>query len=292
MPARRTAMFELHLATLLLAMAGVLAKFTALGEPAIVLGRSAIAAPALVAILALRGRRLSPGSPRAALALLVTGVLLGGHWLTFFLAIRTATLAVGILVLFTFPVITALLEPLAFRERLRWRTVINGVVVLVGLYFVVGEFDPTSDAVRGAGWAIASALIYTARNLITRRLAGDRDGALVMGWQVAAAAVVMLPLVLIDPPTVTGRDVALLLVLGLICTALAHTMFVVSIRHFGAATASIVITLEPVYATLAAIPLFGEMPDMGTWAGGAIILAAVVHEAAFSARPEVTANPT
>ena len=69
---------------------------------------------------------------------------------------------------------------------------------------------------------------------------------------------------------------ALLVVLGVVCTALAHTLFIRSLRVLSAHTASIVATLEPVYGIALAFLLLGEMPSARTLAGGALIVGAAL----------------
>jgi drug/metabolite transporter (DMT)-like permease len=69
----------------------------------------------------------------------------------------------------------------------------------------------------------------------------------------------------------------LLVVLGVVCTGFAHTLFIASMRRVSAHTAAVVAALEPVYGIALAAWLLGEWPDTRTLAGGAlIVLAALV----------------
>jgi drug/metabolite transporter (DMT)-like permease len=72
----------------------------------------------------------------------------------------------------------------------------------------------------------------------------------------------------------TPRDVALVLILGVFCTALAHTLFIASMRRMSAQTASIVSILEPVYGIALAALLLGEVPGLRTLIGGGLIVSA------------------
>ena len=64
--------------------------------------------------------------------------------------------------------------------------------------------------------------------------------------------------------------------LGVICTALAHTLFIRSLRVLSAHTASVVATMEPVYGIALAVLLLGERPNTATLTGGAIIVGAAL----------------
>ena len=64
--------------------------------------------------------------------------------------------------------------------------------------------------------------------------------------------------------------------LGLACTALAHTLFIGALAAVNAHTASVIAALEPVYGIVLALALLGEVPGPRTLAGGALIVAAAV----------------
>ncbi len=80
--------------------------------------------------------------------------------------------------------------------------------------------------------------------------------------------------------TIGAREIVLLVVLGLVCTALAHTLFIAALANVTAHTASVVTALEPVYGIALAFALLGEVPGPRTLVGGALIVAA----AAFATR--------
>src|SRR4029078_9291430 len=69
---------------------------------------------------------------------------------------------------------------------------------------------------------------------------------------------------------------ALLLVLGVACTGLAHTLFIASMQRLSAHTASVVAALEPVYGIALAALLLQEIPTVRTLAGGVLIVAAAL----------------
>jgi drug/metabolite transporter (DMT)-like permease len=81
---------------------------------------------------------------------------------------------------------------------------------------------------------------------------------------------------MIKPVRLSFGDLALLVVLGVVCTAVSHTLFIQGMRYIRAQTASIISSLEPVYGTVLALVLLGEVPALRTLAGGAVILTAVL----------------
>ena len=72
------------------------------------------------------------------------------------------------------------------------------------------------------------------------------------------------------------RELLILLILGVICTALAHTLFIASMRAITAQSASLVASLEPVWGIAFGVLLLGAIPTASTLLGGAIILGATL----------------
>ena len=67
-----------------------------------------------------------------------------------------------------------------------------------------------------------------------------------------------------------------LAVLGVLCTGLAHTLFVKSLEALDARSAGMIIALEPVYAIACAWWLFGEEPSGRMLVGASLIILATV----------------
>ena len=86
----------------------------------------------------------------------------------------------------------------------------------------------------------------------------------------------LLPTLAFAPVVIGARDVALLLILGIVCTALAHTLFVRSMQTLSAHTASVVVALEPVYGIALAVIFLHEVPDLRTCAGAVLIVGAAL----------------
>ena len=61
------------------------------------------------------------------------------HWVTYFYALQWSNVAIGMLSLFTYPVITALLEPLILKTKFQKHHLILGFIVLIGVYFLAPD---------------------------------------------------------------------------------------------------------------------------------------------------------
>ena len=76
--------------------------------------------------------------------------------------------------------------------------------------------------------------------------------------------------------TLTGQDLLLLVILGVVFTALGQGLVVASLQQLRAQTASVIFGLEPVYGILLAWLLLGEIPAPRTLVGGVLICGAVL----------------
>jgi drug/metabolite transporter (DMT)-like permease len=257
---------------LLFGFAGLFGKWLVLPPVTIVFGRSAIACAALVLLL-----RLS--SDRGALwafewRLAAGGAVLALHWVSFFQSIQVATVAVGLLGCASFPLFVLLLEWGLRQRSLRSTEWLTAGLVTAGLVMIVPEFNVENRTAQGLAWGVVSGFTFALLAVNNRALAARHAAGSIALWQNGCAALVLLPFVIAAPTVPNAREIGLLLVLGIACTALSHTLFIRSLREVSAHTASVVWALEPVYGIALAFLLLGETPSARTLAGGALIVGA------------------
>lgn len=271
------ALAEIHLAVLLFGLAGLFGKWLALSAVLIVFGRVLFAAPALALALAVLRRPLFARRPKDLAMLGLPGLLLAVHWFSFFRSIQVSTVAVGLLSYSTFPLFTAFLEPLLLGDRFERKAAILSLVCLAGVAFIVPRFTLGESVFRGVLWGLLAGASFSLLSILNRKLRRAHDGLSIAFHQDVFAALFLAPLAVIAPPaSISARDVALLAVLGWLCTAGAHTLFIDGLKSVSARTASLISALEPVYGIGLAVVFLGEIPPVRTVMGGALILAAVV----------------
>jgi len=269
------ALIALHAAVALFAMAGLFGKWLALPALAIVLGRTLVAAAALA--LASAWRRESPG--RADRAMLANGAVLAIHWVTFFLAIQASSVAIGLLGYASFPLFVLLLERhRATRpvSRSEWTC---ALLVVAGFTVLVPRLAWSDATVQGLAFGAVSGFTFAMLAVRNRALLRSRRAIGLAFWQNAfAAAWLAATALLVGGPLrlPTPTELAALAVLGAVCTALAHTLFIASLRRVSAQVASIIAGLEPVYGIGFAALLLGEVPGARELAGAALLVAAAI----------------
>jgi drug/metabolite transporter (DMT)-like permease len=269
---RTGALLSLHVAVALFGFAGLFGKWIALPPATIVLGRTVVAAVALGMMLTIRGQLRGRFEWRLSL----NGAVLAVHWIAFFQAIQIAGVAVGLLGFATFPGFVLLLEWSFLRRRTQPGEWVLAAIAMLGLILIVPNFQLSNNVTQGVLWGVLAGATFALLAVCNRALASRREPAEIAFWQNACAAVVLLPAVVFVPAILTPRDLGLIVVLGVVCTALAHTLFIRSLRTLSAHTASVVTTLEPVYGIALAAVLLAEIPTAATLIGGAIIVGATL----------------
>jgi drug/metabolite transporter (DMT)-like permease len=267
------ALIALHAAVALFGFAALFGQWIAVPATLIVLGRTAIGALTL-ALVALVRRQPHRTAERGLFA---NGAILALHWVSFFAAVKLASVAIALLGYAMFPVFVLLLarrsEPLATRDY------VTAALACIGLVVIVPELSWSSAATRGLALGLVSGFTFAWLAVRNRRLVAVNAPTHIALWQNLAAALCLVPFAIVVGERVGlpgARDLALLVVLGVVCTGLAHTLFIASMRTVSAQTASVVAALEPVYGIALAAGFLHEIPNARTLAGGALIVAAAL----------------
>lgn len=209
------------------------------------------------------------------------GVLLGAHWITYFHAMQVSSVAIGMIALFTYPIMTVFLEPLFNRIRLNWRDIASAMMVLVGVYFLVPEFSLDNPLTWGVIWGLVSALLFALRNILLNHWFKEQSAARTLGVQTAIVAVLLLPFVgaeLAVEGLPGGTQLGLLLLLGVVFTAVAHSILGYTLRTLRPKTVALVSCMQPVYGVLYAALVLGSIPTLATVLGGCLIGFAAFYE--------------
>lgn len=295
MKVRADGLLGLHSAVVLFALAGILGKALVLAPVILVAGRSAFAAVTLLVVIALQRQLHRLPYSRV---IVLSGIVLAVHWVTFFQAIDRGGVSVALVSYSTYPLALLLIETCWYRTAPSLIRVVAGGLILVGMVLLVPALDLSNQSVAGALWGIGSGALFAIYTLVNRGLAHDEQPIAIACSQNAVSAICMLPFAAWYMSSMTQdfglRDLALLAVLGAVCTGLAHTWFIASLARVGAGTASLVASMEAVYGVALAWLLLGEVPALRTVLGGIIILSAVIlgtRAAATISAPEPQPRP-
>ena len=272
MDVRTRNLIEIHLSVVLFGLTGLFGKFISLPAPHIVLGRVFFASVSMGLYFLFRKKeiRLARGADYAAMA--AVGAVLALHWTAFYLSVKLSTVAIGVLTFAAYPIFVTFLEPFFFREKLRGADVLAAFVMFGGVLLVVPRTGAGPDMTAGMIWGMVGSVSYAVMSLLNRKFVSRYEGSVVAFYEQGTAALLMLPILLFDRPHASALDWALLAVLGVVLTGVAHSLFISGMRSVRAQTAGVIASLESVYGIASAALLIGEFPTLRELAGGAVIL--------------------
>jgi drug/metabolite transporter (DMT)-like permease len=270
---------QLHLVVLAWGFTAILGKLITMPALEVAVWRTGLAAAGLAVIAGMRGQTLR--APRGiTLAMLGTGLLIGWHWMLFFLSARIATASVCLAAMPTIMLWSSLTEPLINRSY-RWSVgeLLMGLV-MVGAVWLIYHFE--FKHWWGFTVGIASAMLGGVFAVINKQLTPHQPPITICFYQMVGACVGCL---LLLPVLSSGKgvlpslsDLLWLLVLSQVCTVGAYVAYLDLLRRMSVFTINVVYNLEPVYGIVLAALIFGERERMsgGFYLGASVIITAVL----------------
>jgi drug/metabolite transporter (DMT)-like permease len=268
----------LLLATFFISTSGVLGKYIALPTEVIIWFRASLAMVFLYFFCRYKKIDLQIKSSKEYLPFFISGIFMAAHWITYFYALKLSNVAIGVLSLYTFPIITALLEPLFLKVKFDPMYIFLGLMVLLGLYILVPELSLESDQVKGILFGIFSALCYAIRILILKQHVANYNGTMLMFYQTVLITILLVPVLFFMDLSGLQSQIPYLILLALLTTAIGHSLMLHSLKFFSATTTTIISSLQPIFGIILAFFFLNEIPTINTFFGGGLILLTVVIE--------------
>jgi drug/metabolite transporter (DMT)-like permease len=223
--------------------------------------------------------------------LLLIGAFLGVpcQFIVQFEGLKLTTVSHAALMVGTMPVILAVGAHLFSHERLDLKGWIALLGSTTGIVLIVLSASHGSGltAVRGGNirgdlLVVASLIIALGWVLINQRLMTlGRSPLAVSSWTLLTGAAMLFPLVLLRDglPPVRGLSWKVWFAVaasGLFCTAAATLLWNWGIHRVPASRAGVFLNIEPALGSILGVVVLGERLGPGAYAGGALIIAAVV----------------
>ena len=232
-------LLSIHSAVLIFGLTALFSKLITLSAAEITFLRSIFALLAIGFFIKYLKESLLLNNKRDYLIAMLLGFFLATHWVTYFHAMQVSTIAIGIIALYTYPVITVFIEPFFHGEKPQLRDIISAFVVLFGIFLLVPEVSLEDSTTQGVFWGVLSAFLFAMRNIIHGRYFKAYPARHGLLYQTLFVIILLLPFSGDIVSDVTAQQWGLLIVLGIVFTALPHTLFANSLLHLKAKTASL-----------------------------------------------------
>ncbi|WP_335965894.1 DMT family transporter [Galbibacter sp. PAP.153] len=218
---------------------------------------------------------------KAIITMLIAGLVIALHWITFFKAIKVSNVSVTLATISTGAFFTAVLEPIFYKRKMIWYEIVFGLVVIAGLFII---FNVETQYMLGIGLALISALLSATFSLINGKLAKQYRPSVISFYELGSG-VGFITLYLLFSGSfsaeffkLSASDWMYLLLLASICTAYAFIGSVKVMKLISPYTVMLTINMEPVYGIVLAFVILGASEKMshGFYIGAVIIIMTVV----------------
>ena len=262
----------LHIAVMLFSISGVVGQFVEIPSVLVAMGRVICSSILLFIIAKVKKESLKLESKKDYALIMFAGAVLAVHWTTFFQSIQVSSVAIGTITFSTFPLFITFIEPIVFKEKIKMRSIVNAVILLIGVLITVPEFSMENQVTVGIVWGMISSFTYAIITLANRYFSKKYIGRVVCLYEQGTAAIVLLPAAFLVPAVWRPQDIAGVLIIGFVCTAFAYSLYVSAQKGVRAQTAGIISGMETVYGIVYAFIFLSEVPSVREIIGGTIIL--------------------
>ncbi|MBW3593983.1 MAG: DMT family transporter [Actinobacteria bacterium] len=219
----------------------------------------------------------------------VAGLFLAAHFATWITSLELTTVAASVLLVTSSPAFVALLAWWLLGERLRSVAWVGIVLTVIGAGLVAGG-DLSGAQFEGNMLALAGALtvgVYMLVGQVSRRELGILEYSVVT---YSVAGLVLLPISLVMGADLWGYDAQTSWALvGLLIgpQLLGHTVLNYVLKDLGATIVAVAVMAEPLIAAILAYILFGQVPPLLIYPGGAAILVGIYIVSTRGKSPQV-----
>ena len=202
---------------------------------------------------------------RGILKFFVTGVIIALHWIFFFKAIKVSNVSVALVTMSTGAFFVSLIEPVFFRRKIKPLEIIMGLIVVFGLYII---FSFQSQYKLGIIYALIASFLSALFSVFNGLFIKEYSGGTISLYQLFFGVVVIsFYLFFTNSFSVSFFEIAkldwlYLVILSSVCTAYAFIASVNVMKFISPYTVMLTINLEPIYAIILALFIFGEKEKM------------------------------
>ena len=273
-----TARFKLIASMIIFGTIGIFRSYIPLPSSVIALVRGAIGTLFLLLVITLKRQKINFTAIKKNLLLLcISGAFIGINWILLFEAYRYTTVATATLCYYMAPVFVIIMSPFILKEKLTAKKILCTISAFIGMVIISGIVGNADSYITGVIFGLGAAALYASVVILNKFIKGisDTEKTLI---QLGSAAITLFPYVLLTEniPSLSANatTIILLVVVGIIHTGLAYTLYFGSIEHIKAQTAAMLSYLDPVIALILSAIVLKEGFSIAQLVGSILILGA------------------
>ena len=276
---------------------GVFRRFIPLPSAFLACARGIIGGLCILFLVRLKGKRnTEKPARRDLLILVVSGAMIGANWMLLFEAYNHTTVAIATLCYYMAPTIVILLSPIIFRERMTVKKAVCAVVAIAGMVLVSGVAGGSGEnevSIPGILLGLGAAVLYALIVILNKKIPGI-DAYQKTSVQLLSAGLAMVPYLLLTGGFRTEgfslSAAALVLVVGIVHTGTAYTLYFGSMDGLRVQTVAILSYIDPVSALLFSAFLLREPLTPLNILGAVMIIGSAMASEIRKAEPPAPRN--
>ena len=206
-----------------------------------------------------------------------------------FLGYDYLTPGIASTILFTYPVLVAIILMLFFKEKLSKASILSLIITFVGIVLLSFKENSAEINLIGLGVCLFSGLCYALYIIIVNKSKLNVSGLKVTFYSLLFTSFYYLiksthneeSIIIQDPETLIN-----LTLFSLITTVVSVSALVYAIKYIGSTQTSIMGALEPVVAIIVSVTLFGELITLNLILGVILIIFGVLISILFNKKQQ------
>lgn len=277
----KSALIRLHIAVFLWGFTGVLGRSIHLNEAWLVWWRMFITVVCLWVLFYFL-KRIRAIALKDFFKIAIIGTVLSLHWLAFYGSIKYSNVSIALTCLSTTGLMSAVVEPLFFRQKIVVYELVLGLFALGGITII---YATNLHFSVGIYIGLVSALLTVIVSVMNKRLISGYTHDTITLYQLTGGFLglsILLPFYNTLFPSTQHIpqqfDWLWLIILSWCCTILTFILYINALKQVSAFTVNLTLTLEPVYGIILAFIIYKENETLSRYfyIGFALIFSAVI----------------
>jgi drug/metabolite transporter (DMT)-like permease len=253
----RTALIKLHIAIMLWGATGVLGKLIKVDALWVVIYRTGLTIIGLL-IYHLFTNEIKPINLKQKKGNLLSGALLGLHWVFFFASIQYSNVAVALISLSCTSLFTSIIQSQVNKLPINGKEIILSCIAILSIALL---FYSDFSLRKGVVFGLLSAMFVAAVPVLNKQQTVTQNATTISFWNMLGGfivAILCIPILysLVPQPNFVPStlDFVWLLILSWVCTIVTYQLSLSALKKVNAFTQTLLLNLEPIYGIgLAAI---------------------------------------
>lgn len=210
---------------------------------------------------------------------ILSGFFLAVHFSLWFESLKFTSVASSTVLVSTEVIFSALGFVLVFKGRINRYGILAIIITFLGsIIIAANDYGGGKNVLYGDALALLAAVMVAVYTLIGRK---QRDHLSTMVYTFVTYSACFITLIIFDFISHTPiygygiNEIILGLLLGISCTLLGHSVFSWCLKYLSPSYVSSAKLLEPVFASILAILIYGEIPQVSQIIGSIIVIGGV-----------------